>query len=71
MRHSQHMNGLDLKLERTAQRIRVKELAQAMGVSQSRVSRIEAQDTVTEDMAVRYRAALRTCGTSRDAQSAA
>jgi len=65
------MTGLDLKLERTAQRIRVKELALAMGVSQSRVSRIESQAVITDLLAARYRAALRTCGTPADARGAA
>ena len=65
------MTGLDLKLERTAERVRVKELAAAMGISQSRISRIEGQSVVTDILTARYRAALRTCGTSADARGVA
>lgn len=65
------MTGLDLKLERVAAQVRVKELADAMGISWSRVSRIEAQPTVTDRLVTRYRAALGTCRTAQDARGAA
>lgn len=52
--------GLDLKLERTALRIRVKELALAMGVSEARISNIESRHIVTDAAAAKYRAALAT-----------
>jgi len=52
--------GLSLKLERTARRVRVGELAMAMGVSAARISNIESRDVVTDEAARRYRAALAT-----------
>ena len=66
--------GLDLKLERTALRVRTKELALAMGVSQARVSNIESRAIVTDEAASRYRGALATLptvATSTDARGAA
>lgn len=56
--------GLDLKVERVRAKVRVKEMARALGVSDSRVTRIEAQPTVVDAMVERYRAALGTCRTS-------
>ena len=56
--------GLDLKLERTALRIRTKDLAAAMGVSVARISHLEGQAIVTDDAAAKYRAALATLRTS-------
>jgi len=55
--------GLALKLERTARRVRVKELALAMGVSEARVSNIESRDLVTDEAARKYREALATLPT--------
>lgn len=60
--------GLDLQMERKAARPKVKALAVAheMGISPSRLSRIENDPApVTERMASRYRAALETCRTFR------
>lgn len=54
------MNGLDLKLKRTAQRVRVIDLARVMGVNHSRISQIEATAVVTQRTAARYLAALAT-----------
>lgn len=50
--------GMDLKLARVAARVKSTELARAMGVSVSRITRIEAQPTVTERLAERYMTAL-------------
>lgn len=52
--------GIDLRLERTARRVQVAQLARVMGVSYSRVSQIEALAVVTVKTATRYRAALAT-----------
>lgn len=69
------LTGLDLKLRRVASRVKVKHLADAMGVSSSRLSRIESPDYhVTIEMERRYSEALatfRTSGTSEDGRSAA
>lgn len=51
-------SGLDLKLERTAARVSVKELAARMDVSPARISTIESRAVVTERAAEKYRAAL-------------
>lgn len=55
--------GLDLKLLRVAARVKTIELADAMGVSDSRVSHIESRAVVTDEAAQRYRAALATLTT--------
>lgn len=54
------MTGLDLKLQRTARRVRVTDLARVMGVKHSRVSQIEGTAVVTQKAAARYLAALAT-----------
>jgi transcriptional regulator with XRE-family HTH domain len=59
--------GLDLKIERIRAGVLVKDLAVAMGISSSRLSRIEVDQPVTERMLVRYRAALGTCRTPQQA----
>ena len=56
--------GIDLKVERIRAGVSVRDLAAAMGISSSRVSRIEAEPRVTERMLARYRAALGTCRTA-------
>lgn len=56
-------SGLELKLERVAARVPGKALAQALGVSDGRVSHIEALAVVSPAMVLRYRQALRACGT--------
>lgn len=55
--------GLDLKLERTALRVSVKEMALAMGVSAAQISNIESRHVVTDRAAARYREALATLPT--------
>lgn len=52
------MTGLDLRLRRTAARVKTRELADAMGVHSSRVSQIEALAEVTDETATRYTEAL-------------
>jgi hypothetical protein len=54
------VTGLDLKLKRTARRVRVIDLARVMGVNHSRISQIEATGIVTQRSAARYLAALST-----------
>lgn len=70
-----HMNthtptGLDLKLERVAQRVTGRAIAHAMGVSSSRIGHVEASAVVTHEMAARYRAALATCVEERTSGAA-
>jgi len=55
--------GLELKLLRVAARVRTSEMADAMGVSASRVSAIESRDVVTDGASSRYRVALATLAT--------
>ena len=55
------MTGLDLKLKRVAADVRVKELAEAMGVTDSRITYIESRRNPTPDAIDRYLAALHTC----------
>lgn len=58
------MTGKDLKLRRVTADVRVKDLAAAMGVSDSRISHIENSRVLTEDTIVRYVTALATFGTN-------
>lgn len=53
------MTGMDLRLLRISKRVKVTELATAMGVTHPRVSQIEAQAVVTERTTTRYLEALR------------
>lgn len=62
--HTADMTGKDLKLKRVAADVRVKELAAAMGVSDSRISRLENSRVVTEDARTRYLFALGTLATN-------
>ncbi len=57
--------GLDLKIERIRAGVMVKDLADAMGITSPRLSRIEKDEPVTDRMVKRYRTALGTCGTSQ------
>jgi transcriptional regulator with XRE-family HTH domain len=57
------MSGKDLKLRRVDADVKVKDLAAAMGVTDSRISRIENSRTVTPDAITRYLTALSTCTT--------
>ena len=52
--------GLQLKLKRVARRVRVTDLARAMGVTHGRVSQIEALDVPTAEARERYLSALAT-----------
>lgn len=52
------MTGIQLRLLRTAARVKTRALADSMGVHSSRVSQIEAQAIVTDETAARYRDAL-------------
>lgn len=54
------MTGLDLKVRRVAARVKAYELADAMGVSPSRVSALEREGFVTDQAAQRYLEALGT-----------
>jgi plasmid maintenance system antidote protein VapI len=54
-------SGKDLKLKRVAADVQAKDLATAMGVTDSRVSHIEGQRRVTPEAEARYLAALDMC----------
>lgn len=56
-------SGLDLKLKRIASDVRGTEIAQAMGVTPSRVTYLEGRRVVTPDAEARYLAALATLTT--------
>lgn len=58
------LTGLDLKLRRVAAGLQVKQIADAMGISSPRLSRIEREPRVTTDMLRRYSDAIETCRTS-------
>lgn len=67
MHERPEITGLALKVARTEQRVKAREIARVMGVSPSRVSSIEREGFVTQETADRYLAALsrvRTGGTS-------
>lgn len=66
--------GLGLKVERVSRRVKANALAEAMGISKSRVSAIEREGFPSDEIVSRYRAALDTCApspTSQDTASAA
>lgn len=71
MSTNQEPSGIDLKLERVAARVQQKHIAEAMGVSPSRVSAIESLAIVTVDTAARYRTAIDTCLLRRTSKAAA
>lgn len=58
------VTGLDLKVERIRAGLKVKDIAAQMGITPSRLSRIEVDVPVTARMLIRYRDALAKCGTS-------
>lgn len=64
------LTGLDLKLRRVAAGFQVKQIAEAMGVTDGRLSRIEREPRVTTDMLRRYTDALETCRTSGTSRAA-
>lgn len=53
--------GMQLKLARVAAHVKVGAVADQMGVTSSRISRIENTAFVTDDTAQRYRRALAAC----------
>lgn len=55
--------GLGLKLARTAERVKQWQVADAMGVSPSRVASIEREAVVSPKLVDRYMKALDTCRT--------
>lgn len=65
------MTGLELKLKRVAADVKSKDLAAALGVTTSYVSRIEGRRVVTPEMHDRYVAALTTCITKSTEGTAA
>lgn len=65
------LSGKDLKLRRVAADILLKDVAALMGISDSRVSRIEDQLAVTDRMYRRYMEALDKCRTSGTVSSVA
>jgi len=71
MTNESGLTGLDLKLRRVAVRVQVKQIAEQMGITASRVSRIEGEPRVTPDMEERYMRALEVCGTFRTSKEAA
>lgn len=65
------MTGMELRLQRIAADVRVKELAAAMGVTPSRISYIESRRYPTVEATDRYLAALDTCITKSTPQRGA
>jgi len=61
--------GIDLKLARVGERIKQRQVGDAMGVSESRIAHIEALDVVPPRAAARYVKALEWCRTSRTSDS--
>jgi len=55
--------GLDLKLARVRERVKAKHVAEAMGVSQSRIAKIEREAVVSPEIASRYLDAVAQCRT--------
>lgn len=62
--------GMTLKLERVAEDVPVKDVAAQMGISASRLSRIEDDPNLTGRMVTRYREALERCRTFRTSDTA-
>lgn len=63
--------GLDLKVRRVRAQLQAKDVAAAMGITSSRLSRIEVDEPVTPRMEKRYLAALATFRTSGTSETAA
>ena len=57
--------GIDLIALRWEHKLKVKDVAQVMGISSARVSKVERSASVTPDMEARYRAAVRTLTSAR------
>lgn len=60
---TEQLSGLDLKVARTRARVKAKAIADAMGVSPSRVAAVEREGVVSSEMARRYLEAVETCRT--------
>jgi transcriptional regulator with XRE-family HTH domain len=68
------MNGHDLKVERVKANLQARQIAEAMGVHSSTVTRIEQRIFLDPDVIDRYLKAIATCSTlstSTDGRSAA
>jgi transcriptional regulator with XRE-family HTH domain len=63
-------SGLALKIERVTRRAKANALAEAMGVSKSRVAAIEREQFPSAETVARYRAALDTCAPSPTSEAA-
>lgn len=61
------MTGLELKLKRVGADVRTKDLAVAMGVTDSRITYIEGRRQPTDEAVARYLAALDMCITKSTA----
>lgn len=64
-------SGLDLKVARTRERVKAKAIAEAMGVSASRIAKLEREAVVSPEMAGRYLTAVAQCRTSGTSDAAA
>lgn len=71
--HVEHteVTGLSLKVQRVADRVKGTQVAEAMGVTPSRVYDIERAAFVSPDVASRYLDAVRKCSTRRTTAQAA
>jgi transcriptional regulator with XRE-family HTH domain len=63
MQNGTPSTGMDLRLRRVRANVKVKDLADAMGVVPSRISAIERSPAPRPDTIVRYLSALDTCRT--------
>lgn len=64
-------SGLDLKVARTRERVKAKAIAEAMGVSQSRVAKIEREAVISAEIVKRYLEAVELCRTPGTSETAA
>jgi len=63
--------GMDLRLERVAQRVKLQDLAERMGRSRATIHRYEGQAVVDPDAAAEYRRALATFAEPANTEEAA
>jgi len=70
MHSTDEPTGLTLKVERVAARVKAKHLADAMGVSASRVSSLEREQFPSPESVRAYRAALATFRNVPDGKAA-
>lgn len=64
------MTGLALKVTRVEHRVKAREVAEAMGVSPSRIAAIEREAFISAETARRYLEAVTTCSTRRTSGAA-